>query len=200
MHNDAQAVGARNNNAGSKASGLERLMAFPLDHLKLMVSTRSGNNENPRHPRSLLVGVSSYCYLLPAIAMLRPFRLESIAWAAQANLSFAADYVYYNEDSYWHIADRCGSTALFLQQMRTAGRAIVRGCPLSVSVPFVVGGAAAAACLEHGRNAETFSEWEKSQAAWHGLGALVVAFGARKFPAAAAAAAAAGVRGGRGKM
>lgn len=150
----------------------------------LLLSQCSGvkfTGDQVGHP-SHLVGTSSWAYLLPGVAMIRARTrlIEASAWILQANLSYAADYSHVLEDSPVHVLDRVCATGLFLANVRVGIHAL-RSRSVFV-VPFMALAGTATACLHHGRQTESFQEYELAHSAWHVLGAAAVVLGVFKFP------------------
>eukprot|EP01051_Picozoa_sp_SAG22_P013167 SAG22_NODE_1447_length_4404_cov_2.969338_4_plen_140_part_00 len=136
------------------------------------------------------MGASCLLYLAPGAVLLRSaaatgglwaLRAQSAAWAAQAGLSFQADHVHLREDSYWHVADRVWAVGLCLQQLGALTGAAWRGSRAPV-VGFTVLASGGLACLQNGRAAESYREWELSHSAWHVLSVSAVVLGLRRSP------------------
>ena len=160
----------------------------------LLLSTRPGKLREAPSP---LVGASCLLYLAPGAVLLRSataagrlsqsastlwtLRVQSAAWAAQAGLSFQADHVHLREDSYWHVADRVWAVGLCLQQLGALTGAALRGIRAPV-VGFTVLASGGLVCLQTGRTAESYREWELSHSAWHLLSVSAVVLGLRRFP------------------
>eukprot|EP01046_Picozoa_sp_COSAG06_P023711 COSAG06_NODE_1896_length_8121_cov_3.278733_2_plen_168_part_00 len=139
--------------------------------------------------RSALVGASCLLYAAPGAVLLasarNPVRVapQASAWAAQAGLSFSADYRYLQDESWVHAADRVWAVSLCLHQFRVLGTAVVVAGAWAPAAAFTALATSGIAALHNGRTTPSQREHELSHAAWHLLSVSAVVLGMRRFPA-----------------
>ena len=164
-------------------AGMDATQAALQQHASMMVSTSPSSEGGRQLEQSVLVGASSYCYMLPALALLRARTrlIEAACWTVQANVSFLADYVYVQEASYVHAVDRWGATGLLVLNVAHGLRNLPPVKPPSVTLTYAAGAVAAVSCLALSRNVVSDGMFPTFHALWHLVGALTVCWGVASF-------------------
>tara|TARA_Y100000817_G_scaffold311887_1_gene304757 strand:+ start:828 stop:1310 length:483 start_codon:yes stop_codon:yes gene_type:complete len=115
-------------------------------------------------PPPLRIGLTSFFYMIPAIASLLNNHYEIYLWTIVTTASFFSDYIMIQKYSYWHIADRIISKSTIAYKISLA---LYQQLFVSTFLTVFLILAPSIVYLFKAQRAKTRDEWNKNWLKWH---------------------------------